>query len=773
MYAAAPRFLRWVFLAPAAFCLLGGAAGRSAPAEPPATAAAAAAPAKSPAPGPLILEEKPEALVPKTPRTEAERDRLEALALFSAARLRENQQDYSGALRLYQRASRYDPDSGAIVRAIVVLAARLERHAEAVRYALKLVELEDADPLLLKRLAVYLTETGDWPRALNLYEKALAVRKGAKPVSDDVMLWMELGRLYHLTEKPDKAADSFARVLEAIEHPEQYGLDEAAKKTLLSEPGPTYNLMGESFLLAGRFEKAAQAFEKAHQAAPDKGLLSYQLARVEARAGKPEKALEKLQASFDAHLATEGMAPYRLLAEVLKTLHRENELLGRLEALRAADPDNVPLGHFLAEKYLEAQQAEKAEPLYRAMAGKSPTVAAYRNLVGIYRKGKRYDALLAVLAEAVSHLAGLESLAEKDRPLGEDAELVRKLVDTARQQLKADPKGLGYDARLAVALLALEAKQFDTAAEFFDLAVQAKPDQASKVFLAWGLGVALQDDHARAARVFQRGIQQKALPEKDPTFHFYLAGALEMAGRTDEALAAARKAVELASAQQADKASKESQAKNEFPRCLARVAWVLYHSKRYDEAAKAYRELIEKHAADYSSERARAVVREARLALSNVAVVKNDNARAVEWLEQVLDEFPEDPSALNDLGYIWAEQGKHLERAHRMIRKAVEKEPDNAAYRDSLGWVLFQKGRIQEALPELEKAAALEPDPTVLDHLGDAHRAIGQPQKAKDAWRRAAEALQKAGETEKAKKVQEKLKGIPQPPAPSPQSPYC
>ena len=152
------------------------------------------------------------------------------------------------------------------------------------------------------------------------------------------------------------------------------------------------------------------------------------------------------------------------------------------------------------------------------------------------------------------------------------------------------------------------------------------------------------------------------------------------------------------------------------------------------------------------------MVREFRLAMSNIAVFQHDTARAVDWLEQVLDEFPEDPGALNDLGYLWAEQGEHLDRAHRMIEKAVQQEPDNAAYRDSLGWVLFQKGRFQEALPELEKAVSSEPEPTVLDHLGDAYRALGQTEKAKDAWRRAMDAFKKNPDPERMKQVEAKLK---------------
>jgi Flp pilus assembly protein TadD len=88
----------------------------------------------------------------------------------------------------------------------------------------------------------------------------------------------------------------------------------------------------------------------------------------------------------------------------------------------------------------------------------------------------------------------------------------------------------------------------------------------------------------------------------------------------------------------------------------------------------------------------------------------------------VLDEFPDDPGALNDLGYLWTEQGKNLQWARQMIQKAVDSEPENAAYLDSLGWAYYQLGQYAEAVQWLEKAAAGdEPDGVILDHLGDAY----------------------------------------------------
>ena len=75
------------------------------------------------------------------------------------------------------------------------MAVRQKRYSEAVRYALKAVELEDADPLLLRRLGVYLTEEGDWSRAVALYEKALATRGKGKETAADILLRMEVAQV--------------------------------------------------------------------------------------------------------------------------------------------------------------------------------------------------------------------------------------------------------------------------------------------------------------------------------------------------------------------------------------------------------------------------------------------------------------------------------------------------------------------------------------------------------------------------------------------------
>ena len=255
--------------------------------------------------------------------------------------MHERREEYADALKCYQRALRCDPKSATIARAIIPVAVRLKRYSEAVRYVLKAVELEDADPLLLRRLGTYLTEEGDWARALTLYEKALAARGKGKETAADVLLRMEMGRLYYLTEKYKPAAECFARVLYAINHPDEFALDQQLTKVLLSEPGTTYQLMGECFLSADRPQEALAVFEKADQAAPNKALRQFNLARVYAKTGKPAEALAALEACFAEHLADEGMVPVRNAGRRAEQPRQEGGIarsLGKAPCRRAAQP---------------------------------------------------------------------------------------------------------------------------------------------------------------------------------------------------------------------------------------------------------------------------------------------------------------------------------------------------------------------------------------------------------------------------------------------------
>lgn len=113
--------------------------------------------------------------------------------------------------------------------------------------------------------------------------------------------------------------------------------------------------------------------------------------------------------------------------------------------------------------------------------------------------------------------------------------------------------------------------------------------------------------------------------------------------------------------------------------------------------------------------------------------------QAEQVFRKVLSLKPDFSEALNYLGYMWAERGVNLTEARQLIEQAVSLEPTNAAYLDSLAWVLFKQGHVQEALTWMLKAIehSEEPDATLYDHLGDIYAALNQPDKAREAWQKA------------------------------------
>ena len=113
---------------------------------------------------------------------------------------------------------------------------------------------------------------------------------------------------------------------------------------------------------------------------------------------------------------------------------------------------------------------------------------------------------------------------------------------------------------------------------------------------------------------------------------------------------------------------------------------------------------------------------------------------AREELRRAIELDPRHADALNYLGYMDADDGVNLKEAKTMIQRALDVDPDNGAYLDSLGWVYFRMGDMAQALAQLQRAAELvDTDPTIFEHLGDVYFAHGDVEKARRAWHRALE----------------------------------
>ncbi|VAW14409.1 TPR domain protein [hydrothermal vent metagenome] len=97
---------------------------------------------------------------------------------------------------------------------------------------------------------------------------------------------------------------------------------------------------------------------------------------------------------------------------------------------------------------------------------------------------------------------------------------------------------------------------------------------------------------------------------------------------------------------------------------------------------------------------------------------------------------PDQPQVLNYLGYSWVDMGINLDRALKMIQRAVQSSPRDGYIVDSLGWAIYKLDRFEEAVPILEQAVRLMPnDPEINDHLGDAYWRVGRKLEARFQWK--------------------------------------
>lgn len=93
-----------------------------------------------------------------------------------------------------------------------------------------------------------------------------------------------------------------------------------------------------------------------------------------------------------------------------------------------------------------------------------------------------------------------------------------------------------------------------------------------------------------------------------------------------------------------------------------------------------------------------------------VAWYRNEIDKSIGCYETVLEQNPENPTALNGLGYILACTGKDLTRALFLCKKALDTNPESSAYLDSLGWVYFKLGLLKEAKSFIKRALEKNPE---------------------------------------------------------------
>jgi len=168
---------------------------------------------------------------------------------------------------------------------------------------------------------------------------------------------------------------------------------------------------------------------------------------------------------------------------------------------------------------------------------------------------------------------------------------------------------------------------------------------------------------------------------------------------------------------------------------MIRVGDLYSRLERYAEAAKAYDRAI-----DFANANPGATDAEWSLWLLKGGALDEagDWKGARSALERAAKLGPDQPLALNYLGYAKLERREDMEEATALIGRANMLKPGDAAITDSLGWAYYLGGHVEKAIEMLERAVASEPgDPTINEHLGDAYWTAGRRYEARYAWRAA------------------------------------
>ena len=537
-----------------------------------------------------------------------------------------------------------------------------------------------------------------------------------------------------------------------------------------SDPGPEVRpnappeydiLVALDHQARGDVEDALAAFERALEKDPDSAYIHRKLAMSLIRAGRPADSLEHAERALEIDPDDPRTRVF------VGQLYRMQRNVAAAE-IALLDESGVPIdtdaGMLLYQVYMEAGRSEEAIDLARWLIDvvDDPTYA-YAALAKAYELAGDYEQSDASLREALEidpdNLQIYAQLARSARTRGEaDAEraiyaeilelhphhheTLMKLADVqlsendndgALRTLREIEEHYPNDMRSVVRLgfLYYETENFPESASRFETFLASEPGDDEVRFFLGIVRRRMGEDDA-AIETFS------AIPEESDhsaEAHTQLAVLFERKGEVARALEEIERAVA---------------AKPTRPRELY-YATLRAKAGDFDGAVTYLEGLLLKDPDDDEL-------------LFNLGVVFSEAKRtqeALEYMERAIEQNPNNASALNYVGYTWAERGDNLDQAEDYIVRALDLRPDDGFIIDSLGWVyymrarpLFETGRNEEAkkyldraLKELLRAQELTGgDPVVSEHLGDTYLLLDQKERALENYREAVDLTPREGE---------------------------
>ena len=474
----------------------------------------------------------------------------------------------------------------------------------------------------------------------------------------------------------------------------------------------------------GDYEAALAAYGRCLQLDPGGNpQLAVRVAHDYAKRGDVASGIDLLKDLAKAR-PDEPIAYLNLAYFYLNQLHKPNLALKYAQKVIEVDPQNFPGYEMLFDVYVALKQQKDAEAtLQKAAKLQSNDPNFWLNLV---------DLTLQLYADNQSayptqHVAEVDALLKKATEYARnDGNAYSKIADhycAIDQVASAIPMYLralelnkdNAEVRFKLAQSFLKTGQRDQAIHSLEEIIKTNPMK----FEIYEFLARLYEEAGNKERALANYEQALLLAPNLPENYLHTAEVQLELKRYDNAI------------------STLAEAKRRFPipQITYSLAIALSTAKRYSDALPVYEAALQEAKADQEE------LLDGNFYFNYGATAEQAGLvdKAAALLKRSIELDPSKAAqAYNYLGFMWVDRNMNLDEAGLMIKKALEIEPDNGAYIDSLGWFYFKKGDYPRALSELLHAADLinPPDPVVYEHIGDTYKSLGNTAQALTYWQK-------------------------------------
>jgi tetratricopeptide (TPR) repeat protein len=495
-----------------------------------------------------------------------------------------------------------------------------------------------------------------------------------------------------------------------------------------------------SFEENGEMEKALAAYRKVLDVDPGQADLASRVASLLTRQDDFPQAIDVLKDAIKAN--PKAPEPLLQLAYIsAKYLRRTDQAIDYVNRAIALDPQNIEAYERFCEIALAAGEEKKAlESLDRAAALKSDNPTFWTRLGKLYAsiifkpdrapKPDEIGRVNDIFKKAVDH-AGENAAVLKDlADYYASTQQVKEAIPLYLRLLELEPEDTNAREKLATGFVLTN--QREKAVQMLDEIIKQHPEK----YQPYDLLAGLLDDTARALEREKKTDQAKAAFAKAAAN--YEQSLVVNPGRASAYLHLAE--LLLGPLRESERAVKVlNEARQHFPQ-TPEIAYYLAiaqrEAKHSQEAVATFEEAL--HEAELQG----AEITNARFYFDYGAAAEQAGLydKAADLFRKSIAIDPANAAdAYNYLAYMWAEHNIRLDEAEQMIKLALQADPNNGAYIDTLGWLEYRQGKFDQALVDLLRAAQklTRDDPVVFEHIGDTFAKMNKVAQALDAWQKA------------------------------------